>query len=117
MIEAMACGTPVIAFRRGSVSEVIDHNVTGFIVDDIEESLQALAKISHFDRERCRIVFEQRFSAARMAGDYLKIYERLIETKSRPRAPRLTEAAESLDLNLGANGDDASHAKSFQNGL
>jgi hypothetical protein len=52
-----------------------------------------------------------------MAGDYLKIYERVIETKSRTRAPRLTEAAESLDLNLGANGDDASHAKSFQNGL
>ena len=117
MIEAMACGTPVIAFRRGSVSEVIDHDVTGFIVDDIEESLQALAKIPHFDRERCRMVFEQRFSAACMADDYLEIYERLIETKSRTRAPRLAGATESLDLTLRTNGDAASHAKSFQNGL
>jgi glycosyltransferase involved in cell wall biosynthesis len=110
MIEAMACGTPVIAFRRGSVSEVIDHEATGFIVDDIEESLQVLAKIPHFDRERCRMVFEQRFSAARMAGDYLKIYQRLIETKSRTRARNLAEAAESLDLTLHANGEAASHA-------
>jgi glycosyltransferase involved in cell wall biosynthesis len=117
MIEAMACGTPVIAFRRGSVCEVIDHEVTGFIVDNIDESLQALAKIPHFDRELCRMVFEQRFSAARMAGDYLKIYERVIETKSRTRARSLAEAAESLDLTLHANGDAASHAKSFHNGL
>ena len=108
MIEAMACGTPVVAFRRGSVPEVIDHGVTGFIVDDIDESLQALDQISHFDRERCRMVFEQRFSAARMAGDYSKIYERLIETKSRTRARRLAEAVESLDLAVRANGDAAS---------
>ena len=117
MIEAMACGTPVIAFRRGSVSEVVDHNITGFIVDDIEESLQALDKIPHFDRERCRMVFEQRFSAARMAGDYLKIYERLIEAKGRTRAPRLAGATESLDLTVRTNGEAAGHAKSFQNGL
>ena len=117
MIEAMACGTPVIAFRRGSVSEVVDHGVTGFIVDDIEESLQALDKIPHFDRERCRIVFEQRFSAARMAGDYSKIYERLIEAKGRTRAPRLAGATESLDLTVRTNGEAASNADSFQTGL
>jgi glycosyltransferase involved in cell wall biosynthesis len=67
MIEAMACGTPVVAFRRGSVPEVIDQGDTGFIVDDIDESLQALDQIFHFDRERCRMVFEQRFSAAHAA--------------------------------------------------
>jgi glycosyltransferase involved in cell wall biosynthesis len=112
MIEAMACGTPVVAFRRGSVPEVIDHGVTGFIVDDIEESLQALDKISHFDRERCRMVFEQRFSAARMAGDYWKIYQRLIEAKSRTRVRRLAEAAESLDLAVRPNGEAANFSQS-----
>jgi glycosyltransferase involved in cell wall biosynthesis len=78
MIEAMACGTPVVAFRRGSVPEVIDPGATGFIVENIEDSLVALEKIQNFDRSRCRRIFEKRFSAARMAADYMKIYERLI---------------------------------------
>jgi hypothetical protein len=78
MIEAMACGTPVVAFRQGSVPEVIDHGVTGFIVENIEDSLAALEKIQDFDRSRCRKIFERRFSAARMAADYMKIYERLM---------------------------------------
>jgi glycosyltransferase involved in cell wall biosynthesis len=78
MIEAMACGTPVVAFRRGSVPEVIDHGATGFIVENIEDSLAALEKIQNFDRSRCRRNFEKRFSAARMAADYVKIYERLM---------------------------------------
>jgi glycosyltransferase involved in cell wall biosynthesis len=80
MIEAMACGTPVVAFRQGSVPEVIDHGVTGFIVENIEDSLAALEKIQNFDRSRCRRIFEKRFSAARMAADYVKIYERLMTT-------------------------------------
>jgi len=117
MIEAMACGTPVIAFRRGSVAEVIDDGVTGFIVDGIEESLQALDKVQDFDRERCRKVFEERFSAARMAGDYLKIYERLIEAKGRTRPQRLGEAAKRSDLALRTNGEAAGHADSFQTDL
>jgi glycosyltransferase involved in cell wall biosynthesis len=78
MIEAMACGTPVIAYRDGSVPEVIDPGLTGFVVESIEESLDALDKIQHLDRNRCRQVFEQRFSTARMADDYLRIYERLL---------------------------------------
>lgn len=85
MIEAMACGTPVIAFRSGSVPEIIDDQVTGFIVEGIDSSLEALDKIPHFNRQRCRNVFEQRFSARRMARDYLAIYQRLIETKGRTR--------------------------------
>jgi glycosyltransferase involved in cell wall biosynthesis len=117
MIEAMACGTPVIAFRRGSVPEVIDDGVTGFIVDDIEESLQALDKIRHFDRERCRKVFEERFSAARMAGDYLKIYERLLEAKGRARSRRLGEAAKHSELAVRTNGQAAGHVDSFQSEL
>jgi glycosyltransferase involved in cell wall biosynthesis len=93
MIEAMACGTPTIAFRQGSVPEIIDSGVTGFVVDNVDESLAALAQVRYFDRARCRRVFEQRFSASRMAADYLKTYERVIDAKRRAR-PRLLEAKE-----------------------
>jgi len=87
MIEAMACGTPVVAFRQGSVPEVIDHGVTGFIVDDIEQSLVALEKIQYFDRNHCRRAFENRFSAARMTTDYVNIYERLVTKRhARPKS-------------------------------
>ncbi len=113
MIEAMACGTPVIAFRHGSIPEVIDDGVTGFIVDDIEQSLHALDKVLHFDRQRCRRIFEERFSVARMAGDYLKIYERLLEVKNQSRLRRLARAAKPSDLALPENGA-ASHASSFE---
>src|SRR5919198_727640 len=82
MIEAMACGTPVVAYRQGSVPEVIDDGVTGFLVESIEESVQALDKIQYFDRQRCRQVFEERFSAARMSEDYLKIYNKLLPTQT-----------------------------------
>ena len=107
MIEAMACGTPVIAFRRGSVSEVIDHNVTGFVVESIDDSLRALDKIEHFDRSRCRSVFEKRFSAARMAADYVKIYERLIKSPVRARPKRLAEEAKlrRAGFSPSANGE------------
>ena len=77
MIEAMACGTPVIAFRHGSVPEVIDDGVTGFVVDDMDAAIRA-AKIVHLlDRRRVREVFEQRFTSRRMANDYLKLYRRI----------------------------------------
>jgi glycosyltransferase involved in cell wall biosynthesis len=82
IIEAMACGTPIIAFRRGSVPELIEEGVTGYIVDDIEGALQALRKIQDFDRRRCRRVFEERFSAARMANDYLSLYRRAIKASA-----------------------------------
>src|SRR5882724_8265861 len=115
MIEAMACGTPVVAFRRGSVPEVIDDGVTGFIVDGIEESLQALDKVHDFDRERCRKVFDERFSVGRMAGDYLKIYERLLETKVRTRSKRLNEVAGIRRVGVSASfNGEASHAGTLQ---
>jgi len=84
MIESMACGTPVIAYRAGSVPEVVDPGVTGFIVESIEEAVRALEKVQYLDRKHCREVFEQRFSSARMAADYLKIYERCLPATSRP---------------------------------
>ena len=78
MIEAMACGTPVIAFRNGSVPEVVDDGVTGFIVGDEDEAVAATQRLKSLDRARIRAVFERRFTARRMAEDYLKIYRELI---------------------------------------
>jgi glycosyltransferase involved in cell wall biosynthesis len=79
MIEAMACGTPIIAYRCGSIPEVIDEGVTGFIVNSREEAVEAVLKLPQLSREKCRQVFEQRFSATRMAHDYVEIYKSLIE--------------------------------------
>jgi glycosyltransferase involved in cell wall biosynthesis len=79
MIEAMACGTPVVAFRRGSVPEVIDPGVTGAIVDDVDGAVRALDDVARLDRAAVRATFERRFSARRMADDYLALYHDLIE--------------------------------------
>ena len=78
MIEAMACGTPVIAWRCGSVPEIVEDGVTGFIVDNEEEAITALGKIHHLDRRRIRAAFEQRFTARQMAQNYLKCFKQLI---------------------------------------
>jgi glycosyltransferase involved in cell wall biosynthesis len=78
MMEAMACGTPVIAYDRGSVPEVLEHGVTGFIVADVAQAVKTLENIGSFDRARCRAVFEQRFSARRMAEEYMRCYERIL---------------------------------------
>jgi glycosyltransferase involved in cell wall biosynthesis len=78
MIEAMACGTPVIAFRKGSVPEVIQHGTTGFVVDSDTEAVEALKNIGELDRRRIRRAFEERFSAKRMADDYLRQYMALM---------------------------------------
>jgi len=77
MIEAMACGTPVIAFGCGSVPEVIDHGVSGLIVSSMEEAVEAVGRAAAMDRRLVRATFETRFSAERMARDYLAIYQRL----------------------------------------
>jgi len=74
MIEAMACGTPVIAYRRGSVPEVVRDGVTGWIVDGLDEAVAAVQRIESIDRAACRRHFESRFSARRMAEDYLRVY-------------------------------------------
>jgi glycosyltransferase involved in cell wall biosynthesis len=78
MIEALACGTPVLAYRRGSVPEVIEDGVTGWIVEDVEAAVQAVARLSTISRAHCRQVFEERFSASRMAQDYVRIYQRIL---------------------------------------
>lgn len=79
MIEAMACGTPVIAYDRGSVPEVMEDGVTGFIVRNAEEAASAVTRVKKLSRERCRQVFERRFAVDRMARDYVKTYMKLID--------------------------------------
>jgi len=78
MIEALACGTPVIAWRNGSVPEVIEDGVTGFVVDSVEEAEQAVGRVASLSRHTCRSMFEERFDAARMAHDYVEVYRRLV---------------------------------------
>ncbi len=87
MIEAMACGTPVIAFRNGSVPEVQEHGVTGFIVDSEEEAIAHVRRIGELDRSRIRAEFERRFTSRRMAQDYLAVYQRLSRRSLAPVAP------------------------------
>lgn len=84
MIEAMACGTPVIAFKRGSVPEIVDHGVSGFVVGSLDEAVDAVGRLGQLDRARVRATFEARFTAERMAHDYLDIYRRLTGAGSHP---------------------------------
>lgn len=79
MIEALACGTPVIAYRHGSVPEVLEDGVTGWIVEGMEEAVRAVARVPSLSRQRCRQVFEERFSAPRMTQDYLRMYRELLD--------------------------------------
>lgn len=79
MIEAMACGTPVVAYRRGSIPEVMVDGQTGYIVSGLEEAVAAVGRIGAIDRHACRRCFENRFTSRRMAQDYLQVYSALIE--------------------------------------
>src|SRR5262249_22975193 len=74
MIESMACGTPVLAFRRGSVPEVITNGVSGFVVDDVPGAVAAVGATAALDRRACRRAFVERFGVARMASDYEAVY-------------------------------------------
>lgn len=85
MIESMACGTPTIAFRCGSVPEIIRDRVSGYIVDSIEQAVRAVEQAAAIDRAACRAEFEERFSAGRMARDYVKLYESIAVGKSAAR--------------------------------
>ena len=95
MIEAMACGTPVLAFRCGSVPEVIEGGVTGKVVDSEEEAVAALPAILSYDRRAVRRRFEERFTAARMAQDYVSTYRQLLKmrTSNKTQSPRPRQLA------------------------
>jgi glycosyltransferase involved in cell wall biosynthesis len=88
LIEALACGTPVLAYRRGSIPELIEDGVTGFICESLSEMVRAVERVPPLDRRRCRQSFETRFAVRRMAEDYLALYERLrAAVPIRPYAP------------------------------
>lgn len=87
MIESLSCGTPVIAFKNGSVPEVIDHGVTGFIVESIPEAVQAVSNIAQLSRPVIRRVFEEKFTAERMAEDYLRLYKHVLQDSAQALRP------------------------------
>ena len=86
LIEALACGTPVLAYRRGSIPEIIEDKETGFVCEGLEEMTAAVQRLPEIDRRRCRWSFEQRFSVERMAQDYLRVYDQTVGSNSDPEA-------------------------------
>ncbi len=98
MIEAMACGTPVVAFENGSVPEVLEDAVTGFIVDSEDQAVEAVRRIGTLDRDRIRGEFERRFTAQRMAQNYLKLYAGLARAR---RLPTLAAKAAGTEILRG----------------
>ena len=113
MIEAMACGTPVIAFGRGSVPEVVDEGVTGFVVDSEEEAVAAVDRLEELDRRQVRARFEERFTATRMAKEYVSHYQSLLapahkgpcsnlisHARSSPCMPLVAQSATPLELDV-----------------
>jgi glycosyltransferase involved in cell wall biosynthesis len=98
MIEAMACGTPVLAFRHGSVPEIIDPGVTGSIVESVDEAVQAVRSVLALDRAKVRARFDARFTCERMAADYVSLYQGL--EAGRLEAPRMRRAQGGHDLHV-----------------
>jgi glycosyltransferase involved in cell wall biosynthesis len=99
MIEAMACGTPVLAFRCGSVPEIVDEGVSGMIVETMEEASAAVPRLLTMDRQTVRKQFELRFSSARMANDYVHLYRRMLRRIGTDKIE--TEVTESAGFNIG----------------
>lgn len=83
VVEAMACGTPVIAFNRGSMPEIIADGITGFLVHNLDEMAEAVVKVKKLDRFQCRKIIEEKFSVDRMVQDYIGVYEKIIRQKKR----------------------------------
>jgi glycosyltransferase involved in cell wall biosynthesis len=108
MIESMACGTPVVAFRRGAVPEVMRDGVSGYVVDTLDGAVEATARALELPRKRCRAYFEGRFSAPRMANDYLAVYERLLAAGDRGHHPhpRLGLVPADADADEAGDQDD-----------
>ena len=84
VVEAMACGTPIIAYNRGSMPELIEHGVTGFLVDSFDEAVAAIGRVGEIDRAACRAAAQARFGVERMTADYLALYERILSGEITP---------------------------------
>ena len=84
VVEAMACGTPVIAYNRGSMPELIEHGVTGFLVDTLDEAIAAIGRVGEIDRAACRAAVARRFTVERMTQDYIRLYQRILTGEIAP---------------------------------
>lgn len=104
LIEALACGTPVLAYRRGSIPEVIEDGITGFVCENLSEMVAAVERLENIDRRRCRASFEERFTADRMARDYVALYERIIEDRVAMTTPKIHALGAGLLLEGASNG-------------
>jgi glycosyltransferase involved in cell wall biosynthesis len=111
VIEAMACGTPVIAFRRGAVTEILEEGVTGFTVESVDQAVQAVQRVNDLERRQIRRRFEQRFSAERVSRDYLAIYRKLIQARDQHlgEAPAATKRAGSQGTISSSHHADDDH--------
>lgn len=97
VVEAMACGTPVVAFNKGSMPELIENGKNGFIVENVEEAVIALGKIPKIDRQCCRDTVEEKFSVERMVDDYIKVYQQIIKQETGNRKEE-TEMPRGVDV-------------------
>ncbi len=103
LIEALACGTPVLAYRRGSIPEIIQDGLTGFVCESLDEMVSRVEQVQFLDRRQCRQVFEERFTVDRMTRDYLNVYEQILSEEA---------GSTSLGLELGARSVPRTNGKS-----
>ena len=111
LIEALACGTPVLAYRRGSIPEVIEDGTTGFVCENLSEMTGAVQRLGEIDRRRCRASFEARFTADRMARDYVALYERIIEDRVAVAAPKIHALESGLLFGGSIKGASNGHSQ------
>ncbi|HSN04849.1 MAG TPA: glycosyltransferase family 4 protein [Nitrospira sp.] len=116
LIEALACGTPVLAYRRGSIPEVIDHGVTGFVCETLTEMAEAVGQIPMIDRRRCRAAFEARFTADRMARDYVALYEQILHAQAVQTAPQVRALGPGPSTDLRLQGRQQERATRLKGG-
>lgn len=105
MTEALACGTPVIARSRGSVPEIIEPGMTGFVINELSEGVRAVEDISRLSRSRCRQAFEERFTATRMAQDYVALYEQLVHARRRQEIKPNVRGINKMVTDIEVQGD------------
>ncbi|HEY7129482.1 MAG TPA: glycosyltransferase family 4 protein [Nitrospira sp.] len=111
LIEALACGTPVLAYRRGSIPEIIEHGTTGFVSENLSEMVAAVERLGEIDRQRCRASFDQRFTADRMARDYVALYERIIEERAAVATPKIHALGARLLFDGAMTGASNEHSQ------
>jgi glycosyltransferase involved in cell wall biosynthesis len=111
LIEALACGTPVLAYHRGSIPEVIEDGTTGFVCENLSAMVASVERLGGIDRRRCRASFEERFTADRMARDYVALYERIIEDRAAMTTPRIHAIGSGLLFDGAIKGASNGHSQ------